>query len=219
VDYPVFDMRLFKTNRVFAFSSLAALINYSATFALTFLMSLYLQDIKSLSPQIAGLVLISQPVIMAGFSPMAGRLSDHVEPRIVASLGMIISTIGLSLLIFLDQGTSLGYIIACLIILGFGFAFFSSPNTNAIMSSIEKRFYGIASGAIGTMRSLGQILSMGIATVIFSIFIGRTQITEEQHPFLMKSIVTAFIIFTILCFGGIFASMVRGKTKRGWSHH
>jgi predicted MFS family arabinose efflux permease len=213
VAYPVFDIKLFKTNRVFAFSCLAALINYSSTFALTFLMSLYLQDIKALSPKFAGLVLISQPVIMASFSPIAGRLSDHIEPRIVATLGMILSTIGLFLLTFLDQGTSLGYIILCLIVLGFGFAFFSSPNTNAIMSSVENRFYGIASGAIGTMRSLGQMLSMGIATVIFSIFIGRTQITEEQYPYLMKSIVVAFIIFALISFGGIFASMVRGKLR------
>jgi len=213
--HPVFEVRLFKTNRVFAFSSLAALINYSATFALTFLMSLYLQNIKSLSPQSAGLVLISQPVIMACFSPMAGRLSDHIEPQIVATLGMTISTMGLFLLAFLDQGTSLMYIILCLAVLGFGFAFFSSPNTNAIMGSIENRFYGIASGAIGTMRSLGQMLSMGIATVIFRIYIGRTQITEEQYPFLMKSIQVAFVVFTILCFVGIFASMVRGKLRNG----
>ena len=213
--HPVFDVRLFKTNRVFAFSSLASLINYSATSALTFLMSLYLQNIRSLSPQSAGLVLISQPVIMACFSPMAGRLSDHIEPQIVATLGMTISTVGLLLLAFLDQGTSLGYIIFCLAVLGFGFAFFSSPNTNAIMGSIENRFYGIASGAIGTMRSLGQMLSMGIATVIFRIYIGRNQITEEQYPFLMKSIQVAFVVFMILCFVGIFASMIRGKLRDG----
>ena len=215
VDYPVFEIKLFKTNRVFAFSSLAALINYSSTFALIFLMSLYLQDIKNLTPQLAGLVLMSQPVIMALFSPIAGMLSDHIEPRIVATSGMIMNTIGLFLLTFLDQGTSLGYIIFCLIVLGFGFAFFSSPNTNAIMSSIENRFYGIASGALGTMRSLGQMLSMGIATLIFRIYIGRVQITEEQYPFLMKSIQVAFVVFTICCFMGIFASMVRGKLRNG----
>jgi EmrB/QacA subfamily drug resistance transporter len=213
--HPVFEVRLFKTNRVFAFSSLASLINYCSTSALTFLMSLYLQNIRSLSPQSAGLVLISQPVIMACFSPMAGRLSDHIEPQIVATLGMTISTIGLLLLVFLDQGTSLGYIIFCLAVLGFGFALFSSPNTNAIMGSVENRFYGIASGAIGTMRSLGQMLSMGIATVIFGIYIGRTQISEEQYPFLMKSIQVAFVVFTILCFVGIFASMIRGKLRDG----
>jgi EmrB/QacA subfamily drug resistance transporter len=215
VGQPVFDVTLFRTNRIFAFSCLAALINYAATYALSFLLSLYLQDIKGLSAQVAGIVLVSQPLIMAAFSPLAGRLSDRIEPRIVATLGMIITTIGLFLFAFLEQGTSLGYIIGCLIILGFGFALFSSPNTNAIMSSVEKRYLGIASGVIGTMRSLGMMVSMGISTVIFSILIGRVQITQEQYPSLMKSIVVAFIIFTALCLIGIFASMARGKRIDG----
>jgi len=212
--HPVFQVRLFRDNRVFAFSSLAALINYSGTFAVTFLLSLYLQHIKALTPQATGLVLVAQPLVMALCSPSAGRLSDRIEPRIVATSGMVLSSIGLFLLTFLNQATSMGYIIGCLILLGFGFGVFSSPNTNAIMSSVEKRFFGIASGAVGTMRSLGMMLSMGIATVVFSIFIGRVQITTDQYPFLMRSITVAFVISTILCVGGVFASMVRGKLGR-----
>jgi EmrB/QacA subfamily drug resistance transporter len=210
---PVFQVRLFTTNRVFAFSSLAALIHYSATFALTFLLSLYLQHIKALSPQLAGLVLVAQPVVMAMFSPSAGKLSDRIEPGIVATFGMILTTVGLFLLTFLEMDTSLVYIIGCLVLLGFGFAFFSSPNTNAILSSVEKRFFGIASGTVGTMRTLGMMISMGIATVLFSIFIGRIQITPEHYPALIKSINIAFMIFAIFCFGGIFASLVRGKLR------
>jgi len=212
---PVFDVTLFRTNRVFAFSCLAALINYAATYALSFLLSLYLQDIKGLSSQAAGIVLVFQPLVQASFSPLAGKLSDRVEPRIVATIGMIITTAGLFLFTFLKQDTSLVTIIGCLIILGFGFAFFSSPNTNAIMSSVEKRYLGIASGVIGTMRSLGMMVSMGIFTVIISIRMGRVHITEEQYPILMSSIVIAFIIFTVLCFMGIFASMARGKRNSG----
>ena len=212
---PVFQVRLFTTNRVFAFSSLAALINYSATFALTFLLSLYLQHIKALSPQLAGLVLIAQPVVMAMLSPSAGKLSDRIEPGIVATLGMALTTVGLFLLTFLEMDTSLVYIVGCLVLLGFGFALFSSPNTNAILSSVEKRFFGIASGTVGTMRALGMMVSMGIATVVFSIFIGRIQITPEHYPVLIQSIKVAFVIFAIFCFGGIFASLVRGKLRGG----
>ena len=212
---PVFQVRLFTTNRVFAFSSLAALINYSATFALTFLLSLYLQHIKGLSPQIAGLVLVAQPVFMAILSPSAGKLSDRIEPGIVATTGMALTTLGLFLLTFLEMDTSLVYIMGCLILLGLGFALFSSPNTNAILSSVEKRFFGIASGTVGTMRTLGMMVSMGIATVVFSIFIGRNQITPEHFPALIKSISVAFVISALLCFGGIFASLVRGKLREG----
>lgn len=210
---PVFQIDLFRTNRVFAFSSLAALINYSATFAVTFLLSLYLQYIKGLSPQEAGFILISQPIVMAIFSPPAGRLSDRVEPRTIASLGMTLTAVGLFLFSFLSKDTNMAYIVAVLILLGFGFAFFSSPNTNAIMSSVEKRFYGIASGAVGTMRLLGMMVSMGIATLIFALFIGRVQITVENYPEFLKSVKITFFVFFILCFGGIFASLIRGKLR------
>ncbi|MCP8309138.1 MAG: MFS transporter [archaeon] len=213
VKSPVLDMNLFRNNRVFAFSNLAALINYSATFAVTFLLSLYLQYIKGLSPQDAGIILVSQPVVQAIFSPFAGRLSDRIEPRIVASIGMALTTIGLSLFTVLNEKTNLEFIVASLILLGFGFALFSSPNTNAVMSSIEKKFYGVASATLGTMRLTGQMLSMGIAMLIFAIYIGRVQITPEYYPLFLRSVEAAFIIFAILCFLGIFASLVRGKVR------
>ena len=94
VAHPMFEVRLFTGHRVFAFSCLAALVHYSATFGVTFLMSLYLQYIKGLSPQEAGTVLIAQPVMMALFSPLAGRLSDRIEPRVLSSLGMAITAGG-----------------------------------------------------------------------------------------------------------------------------
>jgi len=204
---------LFRNNRVFAFSCLAALINYSATFAVTFLLSLYLQYIKGLTPQMAGTVLISQPIMMALFSPLAGKLSDKIEPRLIASLGMAITALGLVLLIFLTRNSALVYIVLSLMILGFGFALFSSPNMNAIMSAVDKRFYGIASGSVGTMRLLGQMFSMGIATLIFALFIGRAQITPEYYPALITSVKAAFIIFSGLCTIGIYFSFSRGRLR------
>lgn len=208
---PVFQMRFFTTNRVFTYSSLAALINYSATFAITFLLSLYLQHIKGLSPQNAGLLLVAQPIVMAAFSPLAGRLSDRVEPRIVASVGMALTTVALILFTTLDQSASLKFVVARLVLLGFGLALFSSPNTNAIMGSVEKKFYGIASGTVGTMRLLGMVISMGIATLVFALFLGRVQISTESHPAFLQGLKTAFLIFSVLCFAGTFASLVRGR--------
>ena len=210
---PVIDMNLFKSNTIFAFSSLAALINYAATFAIGFLLSLYLQYTKGFSPQQAGTVLISQPVIMALCSPIAGRLSDRIEPRVVASVGMAFTMVALFLFSFLSQDTNIGFVIASLIIVGFGLALFSSPNTNAIMSSVEKRSYGVAAATVGTMRLTGQMLSMGIAMLVFAVFIGRAEITPENYPAFLKSAKTAFTIFTVVCFGGIFASLARGKMR------
>ena len=213
VKSPVLNIELFKNNPVFTFSNLAALISYSATFAVAFLLSLYLQYTKGLNPQNAGLVLLSMPAMQAIFSPLAGRLSDRIEPRIIASVGMGLTTIGLVLLIFLDQNTAIEFILVSLIILGFGFALFSSPNTNAVMSSVDKRFYGVASATLATMRQIGMMLSMGIAMLLFALFIGRVEITPEYYPAFVSSLKIAFVIFAILCFGGIFASLARGKIR------
>jgi EmrB/QacA subfamily drug resistance transporter len=208
VKNPVFEVRLFK-NITFGFSSLAALINYSSTFAVVFLLSLYLQYIKGLDPQFAGIVLVAQPVVMAITSPIAGRLSDRFSPGLIASIGMAITAISLFCFIFLDNNSSLEFIIAVLLVLGFGLGLFSSPNTNAIMGSVKKRFYGVASATVGTMRLIGQMLSMGVAMLIFSIFIGNVQIVPGNYPALLTSIKVVFTIFTILCFIGIFASLAR----------
>lgn len=213
--YPVLEINIFRYNRIFAFSNLAALINYAATFATGFLLSLYLQYIKGLSPQEAGLVLVSQPIIMAVLSPMAGKLSDRIESRIVASLGMGLSMLGLFLLVFLTPETTTLVIIINLLILGTGFALFSSPNVNAIMNSVEKNLLGVASGTQATMRAVGQMFSMGIAMMLFSLYIGRVEINPSNHAQFLSSVKMAFLIFSILCFGGIFASIARGKMSSG----
>ena len=211
IKVPVFDMKLFK-NRTFGFSSLAALINYMATFAVVFLLSLYLQYIKGFDASSAGLILIVQPVIMAILAPIAGRLSDRYEPRIIATIGMGLSTLGLAQFIFLGTKTDVIFIISGLVVLGAGFGLFSSPNTNAIMGSVERRFIGIASATVSTMRLIGQTLSMGIAILIFSLFIGKVVIAPENYSALLSSIQLAFVIFTALCFVGIFIS-IAGRRK------
>ncbi len=210
---PVLDIRLFRFNRVFAMSNLAALINYAATFAVGFLMSLYLQYVKGLNPHLAGIVMISQPSIQAIFSPLAGRLSDRIEPRIVSSVGMGLTATGLLLMAFVNQLTPIGLVVGILALLGLGFAMFSSPNTNAVMSSVEMRFYGVASGTLGTMRLVGNMLSMASVMLIFAVIIGKTQITPENTGAFLISVRVAFLLFAGVCAIGIIPSMVRGRVR------
>jgi EmrB/QacA subfamily drug resistance transporter len=210
---PVLSMELFKKSMVFSMSNLAALINYSATFAISFLLSLYLQYIKGYSPETSGLILVLQPVMMAVLSPIAGRLSDRIQPQWIATAGMALTTLGLGMMIFLDQNTQLDFIMSALIIVGLGFGLFSSPNTNAVMSSVDKNYYGVASGTLATMRLVGQMLSVGIVMLMFALFIGQVQITPANYPLFLVSSKMAFIVFTVLCFAGIFASLARGKSR------
>jgi EmrB/QacA subfamily drug resistance transporter len=210
---PVLDLALFRNNRPFIFSNLAALINYAATSAIGFLLSLYLQYIKSLPPQGAGLVLLSKPVMQSIFSPLAGRLSDRVEPRIVASAGMIINVIGLIVLIFLGENMPFALIVANLALVGFGFALFSAPNTNAVISAVDRKNYGVASATLSTMRGTGQMLSMGVTMMIFALVIGRVKITPEYCPRFLAACRIAFMIFSGLSIFGVGASLVRGKLR------
>lgn len=211
--HPVLDIKLFRDNRAFAFSNIAALINYSATFAVTFLMSLYLYYVKEFSVDKVGIILVSQPVVMAVFSPVAGRLSDVIEPRIISSVGMAISTVGLVFLSLMNEGTSVWVVVGSLAFLGFGFALFSSPNTNAIMSSVDRKHYGVASASVGTMRLVGQVLSIGIATLFIALYVGNTDLSHRLSPEFLKSYKVAFSTFAVMCFVGIFASLARGKVR------
>lgn len=210
---PLLSLPLFTGNRVFAMSNLAALINYSATFALTFFLSLYLQYIKGLPPETAGLVLISQPVLMAIFSPIAGRLSDRHEPRLLASLGMGIMAVMLAFLATAGKRTPLELLIAELVLIGIGYAFFSSPNTNAVMGSVDRRQYGVASATLGTMRLVGQMLSMGLAMLVLSLWVGHAAITPLVYPAFLHAQQASFAIFAVLCVGGVFASLARGRRE------
>ena len=210
---PLINLSLFLKNRVFAFSNLAALINYSATFSVTFFLSFYLQYIRGFSPAVAGTILVTQPVVMAVFSSFTGRLSDRIEPGRIASAGMGMTACGLFLLSLLSADTPLGYLIGTLVLLGLGFAFFSSPNTNAVMSSVTKPYYGVASGTLGTMRLVGQMLSIGIALVIITLFIGPVIITPDAGTQLLMSIRVGFTFFALLCCIGIFFSLVRGSLR------
>ncbi len=208
---PVFDIHLMLHNRIFAFSGIAALINYSATSATGFFISLYLQYLKGFDARTAGLVMISQPIAMTLLSPLAGKLSDKHNPGVIASIGMGLTAAGLILLCFITPVTPVYAIVALLLLMGIGFGLFSSPNSNAIMSSVEKRYLGVASGVVGTMRMVGQMLSMGIAMMLIALFIGKQTINPSTYPGLISGMRTGFVIFSVLSFLGIFASLARNK--------
>ncbi|OPX86753.1 MAG: Multidrug resistance protein stp [Pelotomaculum sp. PtaB.Bin104] len=210
---PVLNLKLFSDNKAFIYSNLAALINYSATFAVGFMLSLNLQVVRGFDPQQAGLILLFQPVVMALLSPLAGKLSDRIEPRIVASAGMLLTVIGLLVFYFIDYFSGLWAVMANLSLLGAGFALFSSPNTNAVMSSTEKKFYGVASSTLGTMRLTGQAFSMSIVTLLLAHYVGNIQLTKDSAFLLLAGTKATFLIFAVICIFGVFASMARGEIR------
>ncbi len=211
---PMLDLSLFRNNSTFIFSNIAAMINYAMVFAVGFLMSLYLQYNRGLDPQTAGVILVTMPVVQTVISPPAGHFSDSIEPRILATAGMACTTAGLGVMALVSPSTSLSFIIAGLMILGLGYGLFSSPNTNAIMSAVEVHHLGVASAMVSTMRAVGQMISMAIAMMVFSIIIGSRPISPLVYPELQLSVTVTFSLFLLLGLFGIWASYSRGKIHR-----
>jgi MFS family permease len=210
--YPVLNVGLFHNNRVFALSSLAALLNYAATFGVTFFFSLYLQFVKGMTPQHAGAVLIIQPVAQALFSPFCGRLSDRYSAAGVATAGMALCAAGLGISTAISASTPLTVLVSIFLLLGLGFALFSSPNMSVIMGSVAPRYLGVASGLVGSMRTLGMMTSMTIITVLLSVFMkGQAIMFETQIDFLL-TMRAALACFCLLCGAGILCSI--GRLRR-----
>jgi EmrB/QacA subfamily drug resistance transporter len=208
---PVMQINLFRKSRIFAFSNLANLLNYTATMSVAFLLSLFLQYNKGLSPSKAGLIILVSPVVQTIFSPITGRLSDRIEPLILASCGIGINCVGMASLAFANEMTPVWAILASLIALGFGSALFVSPNTNAIMGSVSKELYSAASATLATMRTIGGVLSQAIIMLMFALLIGNVEISPPYYAAFLTSMKIVFIIAAVSCFIGIFLSLARGK--------
>lgn len=213
IENPLIKIDLFRRNRVFLLSNISALINYASTYAIIFFLSLYLQYIKGLNPSVAGLVLAVQPATQAILSPITGKLSDKVEPRVLASLGMGIICICLASFSILDGNTPIVLIIATLITLGVGYALFVAPNTNAIMSSVPPKVLGVSSAIMNTMRNFGQMFSMGITMIVLALVMGSVVVTKTNNPEFVASTRIAFSVFAVLCLIGVFTSLSRGKVR------
>ncbi len=214
VSQPLLNTSLFTHNRLFTYSNLSALINYTATFAIVFFLSLYLQKIQGLSPRNAGAIIIAQPIMMAIFSPIVGKLSDRIQPRYFATLGMIMCSTGLALLALLSHDTPIYFIVVVLLWVGLGFAFFSSPNMSTIMSSVERKHYGQASGIAASMRVFGQIISMTIITFLITNNFGTQSIEDVSDDLFINAMKWGFIIFAIIGIPGIYFSFFRGNVKK-----
>ena len=165
-----------------------------------------------MGPHQAGTVLIVQPLVQAFFSPFCGRLSDRVSAGLVATSGMALCAVGLAVAATLSAGSSLLTVVLLLVLLGSGFALFSSPNVNIIMSSVEPRYLGIASGLNSSVRTLGMMTSMIIITLIFSYLMHGQPVTLETQPAFLASMRLALLIFCGLCIVGIGCSF--GRVQR-----
>ena len=209
---PVFNVNLFK-NKKFTSSNIAALCSYIAIMVVTTLLNYHFQYVRGWDAQMAGLILIITPIIMAIMAPNAGKLSDRIHPQKLAALGMGIATIALLILTFLTGDTPLYMVVVAMILQGIGMGLFSSPNMNAIMSSVPPKDAPTASASQATMRTIGQTMSLGLLTLVFAWIMGSLKLAPEYASMIGQSSQIICGICTAACLIAIFASLVGVRSK------
>lgn len=219
---PILDLSLFTRNRTFSAANFTALLNYISTFAIVFVFSIYFNVIAGLSPSESGLILTIEPILMVIFSPLSGRLSDRLGSRGPASLGMLLIAASF-FYIFAEVGNMAPeQMIWPLGVIGIGFGLFSAPNTNSVMGSVDRKFSGTASGTLGTMRFVGQLMSLALMSTILASSMPRTMLLElfsginSNLPLVdingfMTGLKTVMLLSGILSLAGVFTSLVRDK--------
>jgi EmrB/QacA subfamily drug resistance transporter len=180
IPVPLIQLRLFRS-RLFALANLSGLLNGIARGAVLFLLIFFLQGPYGQDPLAAGLMLIPFGAAFMLIGPLSGRLSDSVGSRLLTPIGLAISAIALFALTTIDQHVPYWLLALFMALMGGGSGFFISPNTNAIMSSVEPHTRGAAAGILNMLNNTGQMLSIAI---VFPLALSKLPFGAVQQVFI-----------------------------------
>ncbi len=189
-------------NRTFRSSLIAAVLMFVALSGAIVLLPFYLERVKDFEPQSVGMFLIIFPIIMFIVAPLSGKLSDKIGSRLLTTIGMSVLAVGLYLLSSLSVDTTNLYIIVSIVVIGSGVAIFNTPNSSAMMGTVDKSKRAVISGIISTSRNIGMALGVAIATSLFAFFQSRlggslddvsVNFVKAYHPVVMVSLVITLI--------------------------
>ncbi len=220
---PLLDFGLLR-QRVLTASILAAFFQSLASFAVLFLVIMYLQGPRGLSPWNASLLLIPGYILGGTIAPFAGRLSDRLGARIVASVGIVLQVAGMLTYSTLLIGSSLYVVVLGAILNGAGSSTFFPANNSAVMASAPRGAYGIASGLLRTFSNIGMVGSFAVALLIaslsiprqlaFQIFLGVGQIGGELSSAFIDGMHSALLASIAILIVALVLSVLRGRETR-----
>ncbi len=207
---PVYDVKMFLRNKVFAAANISVLLNFFATYGTTYLLALHLQCNRGMSAVEAGGVLLLQPLMQLFVSPVAGYISDNTSAQRVSAVGMGFIAVALLILSMISEGMPLYFIYTSVILSGIGISLFSAPNTSIILGSVPRNRKGMAAASNSLMRSIGMQGSMIVAGTSFLIFVGKTDgIPPSSYDEMLQATRLCFIIFTLFSSAAVFFALIR----------
>jgi len=219
--YPLMDLNLFKI-RIFSYGQLSNLLNSIARGAVMILLILFFQGPRGFDPLWASILITPLAIGLAITGPIGGVLSDKYGSRMISTIGLVISLVGLVGLTTIHYNTPYWVIAVWMFVNSFGSGLFQAPNTSAIMSSVSPQRRGVASSMRAFFNSAGMVLSMGIS---FPLIMGTISIDQMMNMFVVGGanmpvavqeaftggITGAFILSSIITVPAIIASALRGK--------
>ncbi|MBI9048015.1 MAG: MFS transporter [Anaerolineaceae bacterium] len=200
---PMLDLKLFQ-NKLFATTTISAILNYVCVYSLIFLMPFFLIQGRGMNSAQAGLILTVQPIIMAITAPISGALSDKIGSRKPGMLGMAVLAAGLIWLSTMQATSPIWQVVLGLAIAGLGTGTFITPNTSALMGSAPRERQGIASGVMGAARNFGMVLGVGMAGAIFT-----SHLAVNAVDGLYSGISLGFMAAALVAIVGIFSSAMK----------
>ena len=204
---PIFDVTLLFGNRKFLLAGNAAMLGYSITAGMMYVMPIFIQSIMGYTPLVTGMVYVGAALCQVIFSIIAGRLSDRVTSGYISAAGLAVAALSLVLFLGIDNTTSLFIIAGLMMVLYTGIAFFGTPNTYALMGSVPVEKHGMAAGTIATLRRFGNQFSIAIPMMVFSIILGNVVLINIDISGFLTSFRIIIGIFVVLTVIGIVCSI------------
>ena len=187
--YPLVNIDLLVQNKPFIRSVLAAFFMYSSQYGIVLILALYLQYNRGLSPTDTGQLMMLQALMMTICAPIAGRLSDRLGHRILATSGSFAIALGLLALTLMGQTTPLWMIGAAIMTIGFGHGLFSTPNNSSALGSIPPDKVGIGSAIVSLARQSGQLLGTAVISLLLALYFAGAAIAQSD-PSLLAGVTT-----------------------------
>lgn len=192
--YPVFNLSLLK-NKSYVIGNYAAMICHVISFSVNYILTIYLQVVNGLDSGIAGLVMMTTPIIMVIISPYAGMLADKRDSRLLSAFGMGFMTLGMIIFVFLEY-IPFYMIFVALIFRGLGHGIFSSPNGKFVLTDISTDDLPEASALLTSVKEFGRILSLAIFTTICFVYMGNNSLYENISGFTQST--HSMMIITVI---------------------
>ena len=206
--YPILPFDLLKTP-IFSVSIVTSISSFIAQMLAMVALPFYLQRSLGYSEVDTGLILTAWPAIIMIIAPIAGILVERVHAGALGGVGLIVMATGLFLLAYLPENTSTFDIVWRLVLCGFGFGLFQSPNNSILIASAPPQRSGSASGMLATARLTGQTTGAALVALLF-------HATSDQSAHIALMLAGGFALLgSLISFSRLSLPLPKDLTRSG----